>query len=120
MLLDILSRLITRRVTSNALIIRILIDTDIVEAQVGRHVFMDALILRRKVIRHTHVHDYSHGFQRDHALSNVAVWSDGAGVECPGLFIADEPGYVAFITGGVFGGVGLVFRSVVPAVVQIR
>lgn len=117
MFLNILSGLITRRVTSNTLIIGVLVDADIVEAQDGRHEIDDALILRREVIRHTHIHDQGHGLERDRALPDIAVGSDGASVQCPGLFGADEPRHLALCTWCVLEGVGLVFGAVEPAVV---
>lgn len=117
MFLNILSRLITRWVTSNALIIGVLVDPNIVEAQDSRHIIDDALVLRREVVRHTHIHNQRHGLEWDHALPDIAVGSDGTCVQCPGLFSADEPGHVAFCTWCVLEGVGLVFGAVVPPVV---
>ena len=117
MLLNILSRLITRRVTSNALIIGVLVDPNVVEAQDSRHIIDDALVLRRKVVRHTHIHNQRQGLEWDHALPDIAIGADGAGIQCPGLFSADEPGHIAFCAGCVLKGVGLVFSAVVPAVV---
>lgn len=40
-------------------------------------------------------------------------------VDGPGLFAADEPGYVPLWAGGVFEGVDLVFFAVVPVVVEV-
>lgn len=117
MFLNILSCLITRWVTSNALIVRVLVDADIVEAQDSRHVINDAFILRCEVIRHTHIHDQCQRLEWDGALSDIAVRSDGASVQCPGLFGADEPGHVAFFTWCVLEGVGLEFGAIVPAMV---
>lgn len=119
MFLNILSRLIPRRVTGNALIIGVLIDPDVVEAQDGGHKINDALVLRREVIRHTHVHDQRHGFEWDHALPDIAVGSDGASVQCPGFLGADEPSHLSFCAGYVLEGVGLEFGAVVPAVIQV-
>lgn len=119
MLLNIISRLIARRVTGDADIVRILIDPDIIKLQIGRHVLADGVILRGKVVRHSQVHDQGHGLEWDHALTDVAVRSDGAVVEGPGFVSADEPGHLPCCTGGVFEGVDLVFRAVVPPGVEV-
>lgn len=119
MLIDIVGCLIARRVTSNTNLIRILVNADVVEPQIRRHVLADSVILRGKVIRHAQVHDHGHGLERDHALADVAVGSDGAAVEGPGFVGADEPGHVTSSAGGVFEGVDLVFAAVVPVRVEV-
>lgn len=115
MLVDIGGRLIARRVTGNTDLVWVLVNADIVDSQIRRHILMDGAVLRRKVVCHAQVQDHGQGLERDHALADVAVGPDGAAVECPGLVGADEPGHVASCAGVVFEGVDLVFGAVVPA-----
>lgn len=119
MLIDIVGRLVTRRVTGDTDRIGVLVDPDIVEPQVRGHILADGVVLRREVVRHSQVHDQGHGLERDHALADVAVGSHCASVERPGLVRADEPGDVASGAGGVLEGEDLVFGSVVPAGVEV-
>ena len=120
MFLNVLGCLPTRRVTGDTLIIWVLIDTNVVESQQSGHVFPDAGILRSEVVRHTHVHDQTHWLEGNHALSDIAVGTDGAAIEGPCLLRADEPCDLAFGSGGVLERVGLVLRAIVPAVVEVR
>lgn len=119
MRLNIPRRLESRRIAGNTNVIRILINPYIINPQIRRHIRTDALILRRKVIRHTQIHDHAHGFERDHALPDVTIRADGATVQGPGFVGADEPGYVSGGAGGVFEGKDLVFCAVVPAAVEV-
>lgn len=117
MRLNIPRSLKPRRIASNTNLIRILINPNIIKPQIRRHVLADTLILRRKVIRHTQIHDQTHWFERDHALTDVTIGTDGAAVQGPGFVGADEPGYVSCGAGGVFEGEDLVFCAVVPAAI---
>lgn len=117
MRLDITRSLKPRRITRHANLIRILVDTDIIKPQIRRHILVDTLVLRRKVICHTQVHDHTHRLEWDHALTDVAIGSDCAAIESPGFVGTDEPGHVSCGAGGVFKGEDLVLRAVVPAAV---
>lgn len=117
--IDIPRSLEPGRITRHANLIRVLINPNIIKPQIRRHILADTLILRRKVIRHTQIHDHAHRFERDHALTDVPIGPDGAPVESPGFVGTDEPGDVSCGTGGVFEGEDLVFRAVVPAVVEV-
>lgn len=107
------------RITRHANLIRVLVNPNIIKPQIRRHILADTLILRRKVICHTQIHDHAHRFERDHALTDVSIGPDGAPVEGPSFVGADEPGDVSCGTGGIFEGEDLVFCAVVPAAVEI-
>lgn len=80
MIPDIRGRLVARRVTGDALVVRVLVDADVVDAQERGHVLVDTGVLRSEVVGHTQVHHHGHGLERDHALPDVAVRPDGAAV----------------------------------------
>lgn len=102
-------------------IIGILVYTDVVESHGGGEEFGKLLeVDGRERIGHTQVGDDRHGFLRDLARADVAVWSDGLSVHTPGGVVADIPCDEAVVARGVLERVFLVCLSVVPIVVEIR
>lgn len=120
MLLNILRRPITRRVTRNTNIVRILIYANIIHPHRSRPRLREPRpIQHRERGRHTKIQNRVHGLHGNHSLANVAIGANGFCVDGPGLFVADEPCYVPPGARCVFEGVDLVFFAVVPVVVEV-
>lgn len=119
MLLDILRRFPTGRITSHTGIVRILIYPHVIKSHIRRHQFVDSLVDRCKTHTHAQVHDNRHGFHRNHALPNVAVLCYSPGIECPGLIRTDKPSDIPLVSWRVLECISLIGFAVVPVVVQI-
>lgn len=120
MLLNILRRPITCRITRNTNLVRILVNPNIVHPHRSRPRLLETRpVQHRERWRHTKIQNWVHGLHGDHSLADVAVGANSLGVDGPGLLTADEPGYVPLGSGRVFKGVDLVFFAVVPVVVEI-
>ena len=121
MTFDILCRLPSFRVTSNAPFVWILVDTNVIEAHSCRKQRRESRkVDSREATRHTKVHDKGHGLDGDEALSDVSIGAEGSSVDLPGLFVADKPGDFAFCSRDVFECVDLVFLAIIPIVIEVR
>lgn len=119
MVIDILGRVVSLGITGDADSIRVLVDADVIESHVRRHVFRDGGIDAGKIARHAQVHDDGHWFDGDQTLSDVSVWPDPPPVQRPGLVAAHEPRHVAVCARRVLERVRLVVVAAVPVVVEV-
>jgi hypothetical protein len=117
--LDVLRRFVAGRVARDHLGAFFLVQAHVIDAHDRREAERGEVNIY-PVLGDSQVDDHGHGFFGDEALADVAVGSDGAGVEFHHLVVADEPLDVGVFVaaGGVLEGVLLVLHAVVPGVVE--
>lgn len=119
MLLDIFRCLPARRITGHrvVIVVRVLVDPDVVETHVSGHQFVDGLIDRCKALSHAQIHDDRHRFDWDHALADITVRPHSPGIQSPRLVFTDEPSHRPLRAWFVLKRVDLVRLAIVPVVV---
>lgn len=118
--LDVVGCWVTRGIASHALLIRVLVDPDVVESQLGRHQGLKTgEVDVREALSHTKIHHNGHWLRRNRSLPNVPVRTKRTRIQLPNGLIRHIPYNVTSLSGRVVKVVLLVPFPIVPGVIDV-
>jgi hypothetical protein len=112
--------LVTRRITSDAFRIGILINSNIVDLHDCWKKRGDSgKVQGGKPVRHTKIDDGVHGFLGKDPLANISIRSDGVPSKSPGCLVTNKECRISISSRFILKGVSLIAISVIPLIVEI-